>query len=228
MSPTEKKPIKKTAKRGRPKQTKDGQSNRTLILESALKEFALHGFEGAKISDIAKRAGVVTPAVNYHFKSKEDLWKSSMEYSFDVLLKNSNLSLDGALQDLDDLSFLRVLVRQFIRYTMHHPEHPRIILLEGMRDTSRSKWLIEKFIYPLHDNYKELFSRLQDKGIIKPFLEPELTLFSMMTGAVLALETNISMVGDLYDIDQEDENFWIEQENSMVNILFNGILTSPE
>lgn len=228
MTQAKKEPVKKAAKRGRPKQNKDGHSNRTLILESALKEFAMHGFEGAKISEIAQRAGVVTPAVNYHFKSKEDLWKSSMEHSFDELLKNSNLSLDGALQDLDDLSFLRVLVRQFIRYTINNPEHPRIILLEGMRDTERGKWLIEKFISPLHDNYKELFSRLQKKGIIKPFVEPELTLFSMMTGAVLALETNISMVGHIYNIDYEDENFWNEQENAMVSILFNGILTDPE
>lgn len=228
MSQTKQEPVKKAAKRGRPKQTKDGNSNRTLILESALKEFATNGFEGTKISDIAARAGVVTPAVHYHFKSKDELWMAAIEHSFDVLQKNSDLRLDGTLQDLDDLSLLRVLVRQFIRYTVHYPEHPRIILLEGMRGTARSEWLIEKFITPLHGQYKELFDRLQASGVIKPSQNTALTLISIMTSAVLSLETNIFMAGRIYGVEKDDREFWADQENALVDIIFNGVLKRPE
>ncbi|UFJ42689.1 TetR/AcrR family transcriptional regulator [Brevibacillus humidisoli] len=53
------------------------------IKAAALKQFAQHGYDGASLSDIAKEAGIKTPSIYAHFKSKEDLFLSV----FDDLLK---------------------------------------------------------------------------------------------------------------------------------------------
>ncbi|MDA0181241.1 TetR family transcriptional regulator [Solirubrobacter phytolaccae] len=48
------------------------------ILEAARGEFALHGY-GARLQDIAERAGLTHPTLLYHFKSKERLYAAVIE-----------------------------------------------------------------------------------------------------------------------------------------------------
>jgi TetR/AcrR family transcriptional regulator len=49
-------------------------SSRRRILSVAQREFAERGFRGARLQDIAGRAGLSHPTLLYHFKSKEDLY----------------------------------------------------------------------------------------------------------------------------------------------------------
>jgi AcrR family transcriptional regulator len=57
----------------------------TDLLEAAAIEFAANGFEGASTRRIAARAGAHQPQINYHFSSKEDLWKATVARLFDML-----------------------------------------------------------------------------------------------------------------------------------------------
>ena len=50
-------------------------NKREEILKAAEKEFMLHGYDGARIVAIAKRACVGHPLLHYHFKTKKDLFK---------------------------------------------------------------------------------------------------------------------------------------------------------
>ncbi|NLG02421.1 MAG: TetR/AcrR family transcriptional regulator [Clostridia bacterium] len=52
---------------------------REYILQAAAKVFADKGYEGARVDEIAKVAGVTKSLLYYHFKSKEDM--------FDVLVE---------------------------------------------------------------------------------------------------------------------------------------------
>ncbi len=55
-----------------------GDATRRRLVEAALVEFAAHGYEGASTRVIAERAGVHQPLINYHFRSKADLWRASV------------------------------------------------------------------------------------------------------------------------------------------------------
>ena len=210
---------KKTGKRGRPPLKGDEQSNRNLILEAALVEFGTHGYEGTKIADIAERAGVVTPAVHYHFKTKDRLWQATMTRSFAELENQRAQTSD--LQDLDDLSQLKVLTRRYIRFAFSRPNHARVIYLETLRDTDRARWLIDNHLTAIHKRDRELWGRLQDAGIIKPY--PQLTFRSMMAGAVTVVITNVNAVGHLYDMESGDD-LWKQQEDMIVDVLIDGFL----
>jgi AcrR family transcriptional regulator len=52
------------------------------ILQSAREIFAEFGFEGARIDEIAKRAGVNKAMIYYHFKSKEELYQKILDSFF--------------------------------------------------------------------------------------------------------------------------------------------------
>ncbi|NIE67797.1 CerR family C-terminal domain-containing protein [Burkholderia sp. Ax-1719] len=56
-----------------------GDETRRKIIEAAISLFGQHGFEGASTRDIAARAGVNAPALQYYFENKEGLYRACAE-----------------------------------------------------------------------------------------------------------------------------------------------------
>ncbi|TGX83163.1 TetR/AcrR family transcriptional regulator [Palleniella muris] len=60
------------------------------ILEAAIKEFSLKGFDGARTASIAAEAGVTHAMLHYYFRTKEKLFecvfKDKMQYVLDMVL----------------------------------------------------------------------------------------------------------------------------------------------
>ncbi|HJR24036.1 MAG TPA: helix-turn-helix domain-containing protein [Acidimicrobiales bacterium] len=61
-----------TRPRGRPRNS-NGQETAARLVEAAAQTCAEHGFEGATLSAIARRAGVTPAAIYNHFESREEL-----------------------------------------------------------------------------------------------------------------------------------------------------------
>lgn len=58
---------------------KNGERTRLLILDAAETLFAEHGLDGVSMRDIAVGAGVTLALVNYHFGSKDGLYRAAFE-----------------------------------------------------------------------------------------------------------------------------------------------------
>ncbi|MBL1099457.1 TetR family transcriptional regulator [Streptomyces coffeae] len=72
MQGTPKKPRRAPA----PEERKlDPERSRRLLLDAAMDEFAEKGYAGARVQDIADRAGVNKQLITYHFGGKEGLYK---------------------------------------------------------------------------------------------------------------------------------------------------------
>src|SRR5471032_1050528 len=56
-----------------------GDETRLRIIEAAIESFGEHGFEGASTRDIAARAGVNAPALQYYFENKEGVSRACAE-----------------------------------------------------------------------------------------------------------------------------------------------------
>jgi len=70
-------------------------NKRALITDAAVEVFAERGFHQARISDIAKRAGVADGTIYLYFRNKEDLLLSIFEEKMDYLLSGLREALDG-------------------------------------------------------------------------------------------------------------------------------------
>ena len=57
----------------------DGEVTRRHILETAVRLFAEHGYADTTSKMICKEAGVNIAAVNYHFGSRDDLYRAVLE-----------------------------------------------------------------------------------------------------------------------------------------------------
>jgi hypothetical protein len=76
------------------RRTRDPEAKRAAILTAAREEFAEHGFAGATIRAIARRAGVTHGLVMLHFSSKEQLFLAAVPGTRD-LTGNVEGGLDG-------------------------------------------------------------------------------------------------------------------------------------
>ena len=59
------------------------EANRKAILDAAVDVFAVSGFRGATIDEIASRAGMSKPNLLYYFKSKQQIYQQVLEQTLE-------------------------------------------------------------------------------------------------------------------------------------------------
>lgn len=68
----------------------------TRILDAATSEFSEHGYAGARMEIIARRAGVNKAALYYHVGDKSALYRKVLEDVFSVLASDIHMALESA------------------------------------------------------------------------------------------------------------------------------------
>lgn len=149
-------------------------------MASALDLFSELSFEGATTREIAARAGVTQPLLNYHFSSKEDLWRAAVEELF-AALNRSLADRAFGLRGVGEATAARLLLREFIYFSATHPQLHRIITQECKTDGPRMDWLVDRHIRPLYDRTTEMFVRLAEQGVVPAIPPPH--LYYILTGA---------------------------------------------
>lgn len=155
-------------------------ATRERILDAALDLFSDLSFEGATTREIAARAGVTQPLLNYHFRSKEELWRVAVDRLFTELSRALEARLDG-LRGVDELTTMRLLVREFILFSASHPQVHRIITQECKTDGARMDWLVEHHIRPLYETTARRLGQLLEQGLLPDI--PVEHLYYIITGA---------------------------------------------
>jgi TetR/AcrR family transcriptional regulator len=153
---------------------------RERILSAALDLFSELSFEGATTRDIAARAGVTQPLLNYHFSSKDELWRAAVDGMFEALAGALSARAEG-LRGVDELTVARLLTREFIYFSASHPQLHRVITQECKTDGPRMDWLVEHHIRPRYEETTALFARLVEQGDLPDI--PAAHLYYIVTGA---------------------------------------------
>ena len=81
----------------------DGNKTRRKILQAACRVFAEKGYRDATHAEICRRAGVNKAAINYHFRSKENLcaetWHKAFQYSLESQPPHGGVPEDAPPED---------------------------------------------------------------------------------------------------------------------------------
>lgn len=89
-----------------------GEATRRRLIESAIETFAAHGYEGATTRILAERASATLPAIQYHFGSKEGLYRAAIDHIvqwIDARMAPSAERVMDALNDTHDLPRAKLL-----------------------------------------------------------------------------------------------------------------------
>jgi AcrR family transcriptional regulator len=162
----------------RPRASAD--ATRERILDAALDLFSERGFDGASTREIATRAGVTQPLLNYHFSSKDQLWRAAVDEVFAALARAMTARADG-LRGVEEPVASRLLVREFIAFSARHPQVHRIITQECKTDGARMDWLVERHVRPLYQAATTRFAELAAAGHVPDI--PPAHLYYIVTGA---------------------------------------------
>ena len=92
---------------------------RTAILAAARTEFSAKGLAGARVNEIAARAGVNKQLIYYYFGSKEDLYRIALE---DVYTEIRTLERGLHLGDMAPAEAMAALIGFSFDYLARHPD----------------------------------------------------------------------------------------------------------
>jgi TetR/AcrR family transcriptional regulator len=153
---------------------------RDRILAAAIDLFSERAFDGASTREISARAGVTQPLLNYHYRSKDELWRAAVDSLFDLLDRSMNARV-AENSDADELTGAKLLVREFITFSARNPQLHRLITQECKADSARMDYLVERHVRPLYDRTVALFERLARDGAVPPIAPAH--LYYILTGA---------------------------------------------
>lgn len=196
---------------------RSADDTRERIQAAALDLFAERSFEGATMRHIAERAGVTQPLVNYHFRSKDDLWHVVIDRLFARLREALEARVAG-LRGVDEFTTAKLIVREFVTFSAANPQLHRIITQECKVEGSRLDWLVETHIRPIYDATTEQLQRLVDAGHMVPI--PVAHLYYILTGAGATMFVLAPECQRLAGIDPFDPNVIEQHADAVVALLF--------
>jgi AcrR family transcriptional regulator len=156
--------------------TRPSRTTRAKIVKAASRAFAEHGYDGASIRTIVGQADVNQAAINYHFGSKEELFRAVLQTALCALMKDDDRASNPST--LSREAALRRFVRRQLR-----PMTARDNLSEYVRifnwETLRPSPAFRKF---MTEEAAPFFSIATD--LVRRFLPSEATDEQALLGAL--------------------------------------------
>ncbi len=145
---------------------------RALISDAAVQVFAEKGFHQARVSDIARRAGVADGTIYLYFKNKEDLLLSIFEESMDIMLRDLAASMEGATCPRDRL-------RRFAAYHLSqvrdHRALAEVLQVELRLSTKFLKDYRPEKLWQYLEVFRQIIRDGQSQGLIREDVDPFIT-----------------------------------------------------
>ena len=153
---------------------------REQILETAGKEFATHGYDGASLNHILQAAGVSKGAAYYYFDDKADLYLSVVQHYWDRVL-------GSAIPELDKLtaaSFWDELAAVYRATFACCIERPWILELARsvwkLSPRARSAGPLASIFELMREWFRVVLEKGRSLGVIRVDLPDDLVLAVMM------------------------------------------------
>jgi AcrR family transcriptional regulator len=149
------------------KQRSDALKTRLRLLEAASEVFGRKGFWSATHEDICSKANANTAAINYHFGSKENLYKEAWKYSFNKSMEKHPPE-GGALPGDTPERRLRGRILSYL-HRIADPEtyDIDIMLKEMVNPTDLLVEVIAATTEPIERDFRSILKEVMGKGTTK-------------------------------------------------------------
>ena len=148
---------------------RDPERTRERILDAAVVEFGEHGFAGARISAIARRAGVNEQLISYYFDSKEGL--------YGALQQRWQLISAGASRP--ELPIAEV-VAAFLRLSIEQRSFARLLAWDGLAHTGSDAVEPDEYFTEMVEELR----RREQAGELADDLDPAYVLLILFAAAL--------------------------------------------
>jgi TetR/AcrR family transcriptional regulator len=184
---------------------RDAERTRGLLLDAALEVFAAKGFAGARVQDIADRAGVAKNLVTYYFGGKDGLYLEMRR-----LWAERETSFAGPEVPLDEL------VVRYLRRNLTDRRPARLMAWRSLETDAG-----DDFDDGSTDSDVATVRDRQARGELAAHHDPAAVLLAL-TGMIMIPQTMPALVRRLFDAEPESPEFterYAEQLRRFVRLL---------
>jgi AcrR family transcriptional regulator len=150
---------------------RDPERTREMILEAATAEFAASGLSGARVDEIAARAGANKRMLYHYFGDKQGLYLAVLERTYDEI-RAAETQLH--LAELEPRAGMRRLIEFSFDYYTDHPHFIRLLDTENLqegRNLKRSPEIRQRHS-PLVATIEDLLRRGEEAGVFRSGVDP--------------------------------------------------------
>lgn len=139
-------PARRRGRPGRPRQREGEAATEERLLQAAAVVFSQSEYEGARLEDVAERAGITRPSLLHHFRSKRELYQATLAYSF----RHLSTALEAAMVEEGDYEARVVhLARTLTEFDDNHRAMLSTIFRGILRDDDIARDELRTHVFPL-------------------------------------------------------------------------------
>lgn len=179
------------------------RGKRELILEAAIRVFADRGFNSARVSDVAKEAGVADGTIYLYFKTKEEILLSIFEQSMDTLRDGLVARLDGVS---DPMERVRVFARFHFEQVRTNPQVAEVLQVELRLSKKFIKDYRPEKLWSYLGIFRQIIQEAQAAGLVRPTVDPFVMMWAFF-GALdeIAMQWALARNKDKFNLEAAAE-----------------------
>ncbi|PLX32030.1 MAG: TetR family transcriptional regulator [Ignavibacteria bacterium] len=198
------------------------------IFVAALEEFSKKGRSGARMQDIADRAGINKALIHYYFRSKEKLY----EEVFTFVIRKFFYRLSEFLSAEETFeNTLKTFIDKYIDLLEDQPALPFLLLRDVSEGADVFRERVQKLLLPLPTSvpqvFREKFITAVKRGEVRDD-DPAQVLITMI-GACLFFHVAYPIFSTLFPHARtQRQQFIAERKEHLFNTLYYGLQVRPE
>lgn len=202
------------------KKTKD-ENTEDLILNAAKNIFQTKGMDGARMQEIADKAGINKAMLHYYYRSKQLLFEAVFKNAFSLLAPQLNAILndDSSIEDK-----IKNFTENYISFIIKHPYLPNFIIQELNRNQDFILKLKDRG-FPSIEKFKKQVEEEVENGLIKP-ISAEQLFINIMALNIFPFVAKPLIMAITNSDDKHYKQLIEERKTEVANFIINSIKTA--
>lgn len=169
---------------------KEETKNEKLILEAAEEEFLLKGYDGAKTTAIARRAGVTHAMLHYYYRTKKNLFQRVFQEKAQMVANSFETVFD---ENLPFEATIRLFVEKHFDFVMANPGLINFVYNET-RTNSENIALLQSILRPKIEHLSKRIEKLLEGELSKKTIKPVKPTELLVRVMTLNLSASLALI----------------------------------
>ena len=200
------------------------QNTEQKILDAAKEVFQKKGMTGARMQEIADKAGINKALLHYYYRTKEKLFEKAFEAAFSLFYPKIKKML---ISDKSVLEKIEFFVYSYMNMLRTHPYIPGFIINELNRNPDILLKIFEKNIEIRSNNIVENFQMQIDEevaaGILRP-IDAKNLITNIIGLCVFPIISRPILQGTIFNNDKREfDSFISKREELVIDFVVNAL-----
>ena len=186
------------------------------ILDAARDVFIEKGFDGARMEEISKKAGINKALLHYYYRTKEKLFDSIFDLVMGDFFRDTIAKMSSDAPFFEKIEYF---VNAYLTIIMKNPHIPGFIINELNRNPQRLVSIFEKTPIVKNNAFSKFAKTIQEeveKGTIEP-IEPEQLIVNIIGLCIFPIIAKPILTGIIFKNDKKKYEKFLESRKQEVS-----------